>query len=266
MSKALVIKGANFAANKIETITISEPIPCTSISISPSSVTFTEIGTAQQITTTVMPSDTTDAVYYMSSNEDVAVVSPTGLITCVGVGTATITAMCGEQSAVCTVTSTIIIDANSELTGTNGYNHTGTNLADNKDYVSVNTSAKSRVYLSPTETPSGYHAISGGSSEPWLSLYPILIPKGTQKIEITTPSGLGNHINVTLLNSTEKPTYNITNKGVRAVAPLGDTKTSSTKGEIELDQYSGYDSFVFTCQTSGSDASAVTGDVTITFT
>ena len=55
MSKALVINGANFALNKIETVTLSDIIPCTALSLSDASASFTSIGATKQLTATKTP-------------------------------------------------------------------------------------------------------------------------------------------------------------------------------------------------------------------
>lgn len=102
MSKALVIKSANFSANKVTTVVIGDPVPCTGISITESSVSATDLDPIE-LTYSVTPSDTTDAVVWTSSNSAVATVAD-GVITPVGLGTATITATCGSFSDTVTVT------------------------------------------------------------------------------------------------------------------------------------------------------------------
>ena len=44
MAKALIIKGANFADNKVRTITLSDPVDCTGISLNKSTASITNIG------------------------------------------------------------------------------------------------------------------------------------------------------------------------------------------------------------------------------
>lgn len=61
-----------------------------------------------QLTATVEPSNTTDELVWSSSNESVATVSETGLVTAVSVGTTTITATCGTAAATCEVRVTPI--------------------------------------------------------------------------------------------------------------------------------------------------------------
>lgn len=261
MSKALVIKGANFASNKVETITLAGVIPCTGISLSDASHVFTAIGATKTLTATVTPADTTESVIWSSSNTDCATVAD-GVITCVGVGSATITASCGEQTATCAITATAVIDANTALSAQDGYTHAGAELVNSKDYVSYGSSSKSRMYLSPTVTESGYKALSGTDASPWNALYPIMIPHNAEKISVSAPSGLKNHVYITLLDSTSQPTYNVSSKGVKGITVSTDIKSTM---EFDLTEYTGYDSFVITLQTTGADASTITGDVTVTF-
>lgn len=102
MSKALVINGSDFSANKLTTVTLDDSIPCTSLSLSTSSISFTTLGDTQTITATKMPTNTTDNVSWGTSDASVATVS-NGVITAVGEGTATITATCGAQTATCSI-------------------------------------------------------------------------------------------------------------------------------------------------------------------
>lgn len=100
---ALVLEGANFLVNKVTTITINtEEKPCTGITLSQSSISATELGDVT-LTATVTPADTTDEIIWTTSDSSVATVS-NGVVSVVGIGTATITATCGTQSATCTVT------------------------------------------------------------------------------------------------------------------------------------------------------------------
>lgn len=103
MSKnALVIKGANFAANKLTTVTlVVDEKPCTAISLSDSTKSVTALGNFT-LTATITPADTTDDVIWSTSDDTVATVAA-GVVSVVGLGTATITATCGEQTATCAV-------------------------------------------------------------------------------------------------------------------------------------------------------------------
>ena len=81
------------------------PKPATGISLNKSTTTI-YTGSEEILTATVTPTDTTDTVTWTSGNTAVATVDDTGKVTAVAVGTATITAQAGSQSATCVVTVT----------------------------------------------------------------------------------------------------------------------------------------------------------------
>lgn len=109
MSKALVIKGADFSTNKLATIVISDPVPCTGLTMNKSTASLTSLGATETLSVTKTPADTTDAVTWSTSDSSVATVA-NGVVTAAGIGTATITATCGQQTATCTVSVSISVD------------------------------------------------------------------------------------------------------------------------------------------------------------
>ena len=86
----------------VAALTPVEEIPCTGITLDQTELTFSASGT-QTLVATVTPSDTTDTVVWSSNNSEVAMVSG-GVVTALSNGNATITATCGEYSAICAVT------------------------------------------------------------------------------------------------------------------------------------------------------------------
>ena len=78
-------------------------IPCTDLVILDSMVMIDEVGQSYLLNAAVAPEDTTDALMYISSNENIATVNNEGRITAVGAGEAVITVSCGEFSVECTV-------------------------------------------------------------------------------------------------------------------------------------------------------------------
>jgi len=64
---------------------------------------FISASGTEQLTATVSPNDTTDTLLFSSSDESVASVDSSGLVTIVGYGTAIITASAGSVSATCNV-------------------------------------------------------------------------------------------------------------------------------------------------------------------
>lgn len=80
---------------------IAEPVPCTGITLDKTSLSFDGEGT-QSLVATVTPSNTTDVVVWSSSDDSIARVE-NGVVTAVKTGSAVITATCGSQSAICSV-------------------------------------------------------------------------------------------------------------------------------------------------------------------
>lgn len=78
--------------------------PVESVTVAPTQASL-KSGEQKQLTATVLPEDAEDkTVTWESSDESIATVDETGLVTAVAVGTATITAKSGEQQGTCEVT------------------------------------------------------------------------------------------------------------------------------------------------------------------
>lgn len=264
MSKALVIKGANFTTNKIETITLSQSVPCTGLSVSPTTVSFTALNATQQLTVTKTPVDTTDAVVYVSSNDSVATVSSSGLITCVGIGSATITVTCGEQSATCNCElESVTVDANTAYEYTNGMRYSGSYESPNKDYAGITSLARARVYYSETAPASGYHAFVNSGYD---QMYPIKIPNGANKIVFNSKSTFTDGIGYAFFDDTQHQTY-VDNADMAAKCVGAEFYRDQTSYfTVDLSNYPGANSFIFNPYApSGTDASTITGDVSVTF-
>ena len=191
MSKALVIKGANFSANKVTTITFTESKPCTGITLDKASVSV-NYGSTDTLVATITPADATDVVSWASSDTSVATVS-NGTVTAIKAGTATITATCGNFSATCTVTVSAILS---------GVNLSGTRLAGDTVY----DGKKGMNYLNAEANKGAIVCESGG-----LSLYgtyndtkyyPFILPTGTTGIKITITNSAITPYRIALFSST----------------------------------------------------------------
>lgn len=102
MARTLIIKGSNFATNKLTTVTINGGTACTDIEFAQNTINITGTDTVE-VEYTLTPSNTTDVVTWESSNTDVITVD-NGVITPVGVGSCTLTATCNGHTATATVT------------------------------------------------------------------------------------------------------------------------------------------------------------------
>ena len=78
-------------------------VPCSGITLEKDSLQFDAVGDQAVISVTLNPSDTTDALSFVSSDPAVAKVSSVGIVTAMSPGTAVITVTCGEHSAQCSV-------------------------------------------------------------------------------------------------------------------------------------------------------------------
>ena len=90
-------------ANSVNAKFVNQENPAESVTLNETEVTLNN-GKTFSLALTVVPSDFTDTVTWKSSNEAVATVSDTGVITAKGVGNATIRVTVGSKSASCKVT------------------------------------------------------------------------------------------------------------------------------------------------------------------
>lgn len=266
MNKALIIPGVDFSANALTTVTLSEIIPCQSIALSQSSISFSALGATVTLTASVIPADTTFSVIWSSGNNNIATVSG-GVVTCVGVGSTTITATCGDQSATCTVTSNITI-LESDLNRMNGYgivrNGTG------QDALKEAAAAQYLALTMGTNVTGGYQ-VTVNSDSP---LYLIPIPKNVSEIEIVSPINNASYFNGFYMNFCDSKTKQTAVSGKDAAKfideyTLGSAETPGlTKVTVAASEIpEGADSFVLNFRmTSGTTPAACTIPVVITFT
>jgi hypothetical protein len=107
MSKALVLYGVDFSSVALDQVELTGEIPCTEVSLSPSTLTFDTHEQSAQVTPVLTPSNTTDEPEWASSNDNIATVV-NGLVTIHGIGTAVITCTCGSASASITISQTML--------------------------------------------------------------------------------------------------------------------------------------------------------------
>lgn len=132
----------------------------TNITLNASSLLFNSIGSTQQLTATLVPSDSTAQVQWESSDTSVATVSSSGLVTSVADGNVTITASVGEVYATCSVTvEEIVVDSINAVLNASGHTfYAGDDINDIKPYLTVTATYSD----STTATiPSGSYTLSG---------------------------------------------------------------------------------------------------------
>ena len=186
MAKTLVISGADYSANKLDTVSF-DTIPCTGISFSESAASVV-YGDSYSITATVTPADTTDEVVWSSNNQNFTVNN--GAVAIGGVGEAVITATCGEYSATVTLTSTATFDADD-------YDFASDmSLIYSNDYCSLdNTSTTGQCAIgriSETE----YHTlwVNAATRAVGQTFCPAIIPPGSTSMKITYTASYGQSV------------------------------------------------------------------------
>lgn len=267
MSKALVIKGANFSANKVTTVVLDDPVPCTGLSLSQSTITFTTLNSNAQLTATKTPLDTTDVLVWESSNTDVATVT-NGLVTCVGVGTATITATCGTQSASCTVAATHTVIADDTWYVDDGFKYGGSVSLPTKNYIGRSSDAAGRLFYSTTDILGGYKAFTGQTNA---GKYAIPFPKGTTVMTFYKPDdAVKYHLGFATCDTTQKQTYVTGSDGQAALAISGLIDFNKTNESLSINVAEkiagGANGFIFSYVfVDPASLSDVSGKVTVVF-
>lgn len=174
MSKALVIKGADFSTNRVTTVDLYGEIPCTGLDLSQNTISFTNY-TPVTITATKTPANTTDVLSWNSSDVTVATVNE-GVVTPIGLGTCTIMATCGNQTATATITVALTYIPSYAFAQL-AYNSSNSILAYTQNYkylcVKGTGDQKTEKALAVSGT-----AITGG-------VYGIKLPMNTDKIKLT---------------------------------------------------------------------------------
>lgn len=194
MAKTIVIKGADYSANSFDVVAF-DTVPCTGISLDKQTAEILSIGGTTTIVPTLVPVNTTDEVLWSSSDSDVANVS-NGVVTTVGVGTATITVTCGTQSATCIVTSKAFMDTN--VLVRSGVYANGSGVSTGGNGLPAIASAERYGLLASSVGDLHLHGSSGAD------VYPYIVPNGAKRLKFTTQgSNLNAVYNVQWCDHTE---------------------------------------------------------------
>lgn len=259
MARTLIIKNADFSVNKVATVEIEEDVPCTGITLNKSTLAIIHIGDTDTLVATATPLDTTDSIIWSTSDASVATVAG-GVITAIKCGSATITATCGSHTATCTIVVTHVATLAFEIG--KSLNHDA-----NNDYCSF-ASGVSRYAIGFSEDATLKIANYYGDSN---RRYPVSIPNGANKIEITSPSvkvsgvWLSTTVSASIANNVAK-TYTGTDFET-ALSAVGDRSVNIPDRTTEA--YNGMNAvgFRFVTSASGIDMTQnMLDEVVVTFT
>lgn len=177
MAKTLVIKGADFSTNKLDTVVFGE-IPCTGITMDATG-TIKGLSNTLSLVPVLTPANTTDQVTWESSDTNVATVSG-GMVTSHRYGTTKITAQCGEYSASCVITVSIDI-----LYAVGGSTIITCTAHDLKDGILGGIESTSYIAIGSKQMGNMYPVCEKYDAGDIAALYPIQIPDGAKTITVT---------------------------------------------------------------------------------
>lgn len=196
MGYALKIANVNFSENAVDKVNYIDRVPCTGLSLDKDTLTFEKVGDTVLVVPTVTPSNTTDAITWSSSDENVATVL-NGAVTIHGIGSAVITASCGGQTASAEISQTTIKAQYTYKTVT-GKSVGSQTVADNRKILGTNTVAQSSTGGQAYTNTDELRIRSGNTYD----IECIPVPYGATKLYVNSSStSLPNYIEVVDMNS-----------------------------------------------------------------
>ena len=227
----------------------------TAINLFPRSIMLNSVGATSQLTATTVPAGGT--IVWSSSDESVATVSQTGLVTITGFGSCTITATCGFVSASCSVVaSSVTLSSISAVYTPSGKVYTTDTLDSLKSKITVTAHWSDS---STSEVSAGDYVLSG------------TLTKGTSVITVGY-GGKSDTVSVTVTGR-----YTVTNNLTNATTSNNSTGVDDGASyTATLTAGAGYSAVVATVTMGGTDVTStaynngvvsiasVTGNVVIT--
>ena len=261
MGKALVIKNVNFSTNRLDVVTFGTDVPCVALTLNESAVSLTSIGATFTLVATPMPLNTTDTILWSTSNGNVATVDD-GVVSCVGVGSAVITAVCGSITATCTITCTNTLTYEYSLTNIAKQRlPTGGGLVRDYGYLTTGSANYGCLFGG---TPTKYRLENTVSSAVPGDKYPIILGQGATKLTADVPSDI--RITVWFIDTNTVCDYASEYSGASNFAKLisGDESeydSTVALGDREMTVPEGANSAIFSLQKPGSGNSVTAEDI-----
>lgn len=139
-------------------------VHATSVSLDKNNIIFGKIGNTQKIVATIIPRDTTDAISWISSNNEVATVDQNGNVISVGEGNCEITLKVGSIAATCSVNVSVgnVYSITNELKNVSTDNNS-TQILKNNSYNAVLTAYEGAGAISEVSVSMGGSDITGSA-------------------------------------------------------------------------------------------------------
>lgn len=247
MSKALVIKNADFSGNKVAVISFDN-VPCTGITLNTNTLEISSLSETGTLTATLTPENTTDSLVWTTSNNNVATVE-NGIVTPVWLGTATITATCGNQTATAQVDVALIAHPQWE------YKAAGpSSIDDNTAVTYSSTGSYPNKYITAfgTGSEATEHYVASTDSDTVSSPYSIKVPAGTSKVKISATSMSAFYIGSGGRFLWSKDIASGQSGNVNAIKAIQRDNIDCSQLPIEMNVPSGADSFILTLRFTDS--------------
>ena len=203
MGYALKIPSVDFSGVAVDQIEYTEPVPCTGLTLDKSTLSFESVDETKTLTAMVTPNDTTDTLTWASSDENVATVA-NGVVTIHGIGSATITATCGTQTASAMINQTTI-KAPYALKSVSDVAPDGYALAGGDEIIALQSVSGQKTVGQPYHNDDDLRVVNGQTND----VECVKIPYGATKCKIKTNDDVAASISYWfLLDCTDLLSYN----------------------------------------------------------
>lgn len=243
---------------------------CRSLTVSPTSISLSgSYGKTQQISCTLVPTDTTDTISYTSSNTSIATVSSSGLVTSVAPGSCTITVTCGQQSKTisCSVAQWVYVTGISVSPTSMSFSGSYNKTQEITVYLDYNTG-----YTEEVTNDCNYD--SSSTSVASVSDSGVVTSKGKGSCTITVQYGaweenisvsVAEYVYLTGITISPSSSTSLTSKGAtKSITVTANYNNGTTLNVTSSASYSSNDTSIATVSSSGTITAVSGGYATIT--